>query len=349
MANCQSAEKKQALLRMQERKWGVMCHYLSKIQNNPQTINNEGVGETSWEQMVNEFDVESFAKQLHELGAKYILFTIMQGDRYMIAPNETYDKLMGLKAGEACSRRDLPLELYEALKKYDIDLYLYYTSDGPYLDEELGPKMGWHIREKEKLNDRFLRNWASVLKEYAERYKGKAKAWWVDGAYEYFGFNDENLSYYAEALQSADENYLITFNDGYAVNMLWVKDNEWKADRYDRNATGEQATDVSLRKYSKHEDFTAGEALDFTIYPTSETQDGSLWHILSPLSGGDGINCEWGGAFVKYTKEYMCNYFRRVWEKKGIITVDMGVTRSGKFFDEQVSFMKEVMQELNKK
>lgn len=59
----------------------------------------------------------------------------MHGKRYMCSPNSTYDKIGELNPGEACSVRDLPMDLYKALSKYGIDLYLYYTGDGPHKDE----------------------------------------------------------------------------------------------------------------------------------------------------------------------------------------------------------------------
>ena len=95
-------------------KWGVFNHYLAVLQNDPRCVNSYGK-QTGWDTLVNEFDVDLVAKTLHEIGAKYYVITVMQGTKYMIAPNATFDKIAGTKPGEACSTRDLIAELYEAL------------------------------------------------------------------------------------------------------------------------------------------------------------------------------------------------------------------------------------------
>ena len=111
--------------RMIAKKWGVMVHFLAGLQDNPDSPTNDNVGRMTWNELVNSVDVDEVAKELHEMGAGWFLITIMQGSQYLLAPNETYDRITGYKPGEACAERDLPLDLYEALKKYDIDLYLY--------------------------------------------------------------------------------------------------------------------------------------------------------------------------------------------------------------------------------
>lgn len=44
--------------RLSRAKWGVFNHYLSGIQNNPGHLNNQGAGETSWDECVHALDVE---------------------------------------------------------------------------------------------------------------------------------------------------------------------------------------------------------------------------------------------------------------------------------------------------
>ena len=127
---------------MYQKRWGVMCHYLEGIQNNPFHFSNEGANVKPWSEHVEAFDVEKLARQLHEMHAGYFMISMCQGMPYMIAPNATYDRICGLPAGWACSKRDLVLDLYEALKKYDIDLYLYFTSDGPCAEANVAVHFG---------------------------------------------------------------------------------------------------------------------------------------------------------------------------------------------------------------
>jgi hypothetical protein len=49
---------------------------------------------------------------MKEAGAGYVIFTVLQRQRFMIAPNETFNRLIGYKTGEACSSRNLIEDLY---------------------------------------------------------------------------------------------------------------------------------------------------------------------------------------------------------------------------------------------
>ena len=52
------------------RKWGVFNHFLFANQNNPSNPLSYGK-ETDWDTLVREFDTDSLAKTLHEMGAGY--------------------------------------------------------------------------------------------------------------------------------------------------------------------------------------------------------------------------------------------------------------------------------------
>lgn len=324
------------------KKWGVMCHLLHSLQNNPERPANEGIGRTDWNTFVEQIDAENIAKELHEMGAGYLLLTLMQGDPYMIAPNATYDAIVGSEPGEYCSQRDFVLDLSKALRKYDIDLFLYYTGDGPHKNVQTGKAMGFQDRYNEApIPERFLKNWSSVLKEYAERYKDVVKGWWIDGCYSYFGYDEERLLIYHNLLKSINPDWLIAYNDGYAIEQAINKF------AYDPTNDNPQPIPVALRKRCSYEDFLAGEAVDFNIYPKNPLEDGAQWHILSPLADRDGLWNGWGGVNVKYTQKYLAQYFKSIWKIGGVITVDMGLKRSGKFYDEQKRFMVELMKEIN--
>ena len=120
--------------RILSRRWGVFNHFLY---GNPGSEMPTGKDLSDWNAQVENFDVERVAHDLHEIGAGWYFITVMQGRKYMLAPNATFDRIAGTKPGEACAKRDLISDLYDALKKYDIDLYLYYTGDGPYKDVEI--------------------------------------------------------------------------------------------------------------------------------------------------------------------------------------------------------------------
>lgn len=196
-----------------DRKWGIFTHYLYHEQNNPEALTNMGRGQTDWSDCVDEFDTEVFADQVAQTNAGYVFFTVMQGTRFLCAPNETFDRITGSAPGEACARRDLIEDLYGSLSKRGVALFLYYTGDGPHIDPVCGPKMGYSD-QKTHVKEPFVRNWAAVAREYSLRYGNKINGWWVDGCYKYFGYNDELLAIFAEAMRAGNPDSLLAFNGG---------------------------------------------------------------------------------------------------------------------------------------
>ena len=254
--------------RFVSKKWGVMCHLLHNLQNNPERPSNEGVGRTPWNEFISQIDVKNIAEELHEMGAGYFLLTIMQGDPYMIAPNATYDRIVGSAPGEYCSERDLVLDLGNELRKYDIDLFLYFTGDGPHKNVQTGNAIGFQDRYNEApIPERFLKNWTSVLKEYAERYKDVVKGWWIDGLYPYFGYDDEKIKYYHDTLKSVNPDWIVAYNDGHTVELAWQKEEL----AYDPTNDNPQPLPYPLFKRSIYEDFLAGE----------EIEDGDISALIS--------------------------------------------------------------------
>jgi hypothetical protein len=73
--------------------YGVFGHYLQDLQHDPQQIQSLGLG-TSWEECVREFDTRRFADAMGESGAGYVISTMHQRTRFLIAPNGTFDRLL---------------------------------------------------------------------------------------------------------------------------------------------------------------------------------------------------------------------------------------------------------------
>ncbi len=294
------------------KKWGVFNHYLFGMQNGTLSERNPSGKITDWNTCVDEFDVEKFAHTLHKMKAGYYFITIQQATKYMCAPNETYDKLIGAKPGEACSLRDLPNDLYKALSKYDIDLYLYMCATGPWLARDIGnspiylydPEKAGQHDTRATVTDEFVKAWASVMQEYSERYGDKVKGWWIDSCYEWLGFNDDNLKYYYDALKKGHPNALTAFN---------------------------VAGTRELAKGFSKEEYICGEKNAFNYIPLSREIDGAQAHVFAPL----GILPDWagGGAWgfggCKHTKEYMLDYTKLVNSVGSPVTVDIVVYRDG--------------------
>ena len=175
---------------------GVFTHYLDGLQNEFGS-NSQGKNST-WSECVDEFNVTAYAESATQADAKYAIITVMQGTKYMLAPNSVYDAYTGYSPGEACATRDLVLDLYAALAPRGIRLMLYWTGDGPHLDQQAISGLGWPEATTSRSNVPFLftQRWGAVLQEYAVRYGDKVAGWWVDGCYTYFNYSDAKLQPY---------------------------------------------------------------------------------------------------------------------------------------------------------
>jgi hypothetical protein len=299
--------------RLYSRKWGVFNHFLYVIQNDSSVPNSYGK-QTDWDTLVHEFDTETLAKNLYEMGAGYYVITVMQGTKYMVAPNATFDKIAGTKAGEACSTRDLIEDLYQSLSKYDIDLFLYFTGDGPYKSVEEGKKFGFIEPRDVGVTKPFVEKWSSVLEEYSVRYGEKIKGWWIDGCYkDWFKYTDELLEMYYKACKKGNPNALVSLNPGLRED---------------------------LENGFTYEDFLCGEQIDFTLIPKQRFYGNAQAHILAPLGVGQCKLGQWGTFGIKRDAEYLIDYIKKVNEVGGVLTIDIGVYRDGKFDEEQKETLK---------
>ena len=87
-------------------------------------------------------------------------------------------------------------------------------------------------------------------------------------------------------------------------------------------------------RYSKYEDFTAGESNDFDELPETQFVDGSLWHKLSFLGVATAKNELWGKIGwnmlgSKYSADYMVQYVKKCNEKGGVVSIDVSLFDDG--------------------
>lgn len=275
--------------RLYEAKWGVFTHFLSYGCKTPE----------EWNARVDGFDVKRMVGQVKRVGARFYFMTIMQGQRFLLGPNATYDRYTGLNPGEGCSRRDLVVELSEELDRAGIDLYLYFTGDGPWADKELAPKFGFAPR-RENVPDVFVEKWAAVLKEYAVRYGDRVKGWWIDGAYRWFKYTDAQLQMYVDVVRCGNPSALIAFNE-YGVT-----------DYFQNSFVGA--------------DFTAGEFNDFTVLPHSRFVNGLQAFALIPL--GDykdpkSVGSSWDAPGLKHPADYTASFVKLFNMNGGIVAIDV--------------------------
>ncbi len=257
--------------------YGVFTHFLP--------------GDAQGLALVNEFDVQALAGQLETLGAKYFVLTLGQNSGFFNSPNAAYNRLTGYAPGERCSPRDLPLDLYEALKPKGIRLMLYLPCQTPNADARAQKAFGLAEGKKDQPIDlEFAQKWARVIQEWSDRYGDKVAGWWFDGGYEHIKFNEAIAQTYAKAVKHGNPNAIVTFNPG-----------------------------IKLVRHTQAEDYTAGELNEpFNVLPASRWVDGSQWHALTFLGS------HWSACDTRYPADQWVQWVSTAVAKGGVVTLDMG-------------------------
>jgi len=284
---------------MPEAKLGVFMHFLP-------SANNFGDVDT--------FDVPALVKQLSDLRIRYFVITLGQNSGYMCSPNDTYEKLVGFEPNSRCSKRDLPMELAEALKPHGIRLMLYLPCQMPTRDPQAVKAFGLAEAPNHggggdrKINPDFADKWAQVIETWSIRYGDKVAGWWFDGAYPWCDFNDDIGKRYAAAVKKGNPKAVVAFNPG-----------------------------VGLKRWVPSDDYTAGE-LNNPFSATCESRwiNDAQWHVLTFLGKG------WGQKDTRFTNEQWIDWLRRVTANGGVVTIDMGHNPDGTLVEAQVRHMQAI-------
>ena len=286
--------------------WGVFCHYLTSAETSAE----------EWNARVDAFDVKGLAEELRSVGAPYFFITIGQGSGHYCAPNETYDRISGIRPSK-CARRDLISDLYSALHPLGIELLVYVPADGSFADREArkGLKMPVHWNDGpvdwEQPSQwvqfrwvQYMRNWEAICRDWSVRWKNKVRGWWIDGCYHadirYPEREEPNFRSFAAALRAGNRDALVAFNPGVLTPVIC---------------------------HTEHEDYTAGEvatALPVCPGPWVEKQGHrARYHVLSYL----GEN--WCKGPPRFPEELIVGYTKHVTSKGGVVTWDVPIRKSG--------------------
>ncbi len=142
--------------------YGLMFHWTSKT---PQA---DGTTK-SFEEAVNEFNIEAFTEMVEETGAGYVLFPVGHAESYCPAPLDSWERI---HPGQT-TKRDLIEEMANSLNKKGIRLMCYIN--GP-----LGfgyPRYGAATPEQGQV---FVQNFKDILTELGMRYEDKIAGYWFD-------------------------------------------------------------------------------------------------------------------------------------------------------------------------
>lgn len=281
---------------LKEAKWGVMSHYMAEWIA-PEA--HESV--EAWNRMVDGFDVKGLAEQLESVGAGYYLITIGQNSGYYIAPNATYDKLVG-NGPSKNSRRDLVADLYDELHPRGIQLMVYLPSGAPNSDKKAVAALEW--QNGPYRNREFQLKWEQVIREWGERWGEKVAGWWFDGCYwpntMYRTKDAPNFESFAAAARAGNPNRAVSFNPGTIYRTISI---------------------------TPHEDFIAAEhddpARTDVNRVTGGNVDGAQLHVLSYMGR------RWGRTPPRFTTEQVITFTQNIIQQGGAFTWDVPAQPDG--------------------
>lgn len=272
-----------------------------------------------WNRIVDSFDAEKIAGQLHELKAGYAFLTIGQNSGYYCAPNAAYDRIMGLSGEKSkCSRRDLMSDFADALAKYGIPLMAYTTTLAPGYDFDAVQKLKsippWNcnancgnykdVKQFAGTDPRlreFQAMWNTIHAEWMRRWGSKVKGWWVDGSYfsdKMYAFPDEpNGRSFANALRTNNPDAIIAFNPGVV---------------YPPHAA------------DPNQDYLAGE-INEPEYGllNGPLAEGMQYHVLTYVG-----KC-WGKGPARGSGKYLASVTRNITDNGGVVSWDLPFTTAG--------------------
>jgi len=277
----------------------------------------------SVEEVVTGFDIDRFVKDTVELGAGYVIFPLNQQSRFYMSPNETYNKMMGYKPGEAAPVTDIIPKLSDALAEHGIELIIYFALDGPTTDfigrdliktvvcgdpypnyyDILGKPFEGVSMHTAKMN-------ADIVREYSLRWKDKVKAWWLDGAYYNIGYTDDKLEVIANACREGNPQALVS------CNIVGLAD-EYAA-MIDRVQPGASC-----------DDFTFGEQWNFSDIPEAAFLGHCRWHVWSWFDSTLQMMDE-NFQKIEYTPEYISDYVKKVNERGGVVSFSVKTEMDGR-------------------
>jgi len=117
-------------------KYGVFIHYIALGCMTP-----EGVKVDTWDESVNNFDVERFADEMAQMKPEYAIFTAWHYAMRPLYPSEVTEKW---RPGSSSLQRDLLGEIIDALNKRSIQVILYtHPRDGHDIPDEEKDIVGW--------------------------------------------------------------------------------------------------------------------------------------------------------------------------------------------------------------
>jgi len=290
--------------------FGIMLHFLKAV------FAPDG-GSQEWNAVVDNFNVGKFASQAKEAGAGFVMLTLGQNSGYYCSPNATFDNIVGVKAGELCSRRDLPMDLMNELKKYSIPLILYLPSNPPVRNKLVSEKFRYSFKKDSatsQYNQPILEN---MIREWSLRYGDGVKGWWFDGLYSWNAIRStrmamslkHNISTHTLAAKAGNKKSIVTYNYGFG----------------------------KIQVNTPYCDYSSGEKPTIDEIPSSRwVEDGVQWFLFTYLGE------KWGGKGQQFNTGELVEKARQIVENDGVLCREVVSDADGKILPHHFEQIREV-------
>jgi hypothetical protein len=296
--------------------FGIMFHYLSS------NIVPEG-GPKEWNDAVDSFDAEAFALKADEAGAGFVMVTLGQNSGYYCSPNAAFDSIVGVKPGELCSVRDLPMDLIKALGRYNIPVILYLPSNPPVNNRLVSEKFRYPLGKDSatsQYNQPILEN---MIREWSIRYGTDVKGWWFDGLYEWNAIRStrmdmslkHNISTHTLAAKAGNKQSIVTYNYGFG----------------------------KIHVNTPYCDYSSGEKQTIDEIPSSRwVEDGVQWFLFTYLGE------KWGGKGQQFKTEVLTEKAKQIVDNGGVLCLEVVVDAKGNILPHHLEQIKGVGRALGK-
>lgn len=317
-------------------KYGISHHLISNYVNRVAANDAEKWQDgESWDDFLATFDVEAHAEDVARAGAAYVLLTLGQNSGYLLAPNATYERIAGLEPGERTpSRRDLPMEIADALAERGIKLLLYLPANPPHSahkqpgDYAITKAFDYTPASDGRPSQETMAKWQAVIRDYSQRYGTKLAGWWFDGVFpaQQPAYEDMtkpyNWSSMTAAAKAGNPARIVTYNSGLGTDT-GATPNPWV-------------------------DYTSGEANSIGAMPPTgrwaNEENGVQWFNFTYLGADDPYWAGWGNKGTSKDTTDLVRWVKAATDKGGVIGLDTKVNRFGRLDPDHLSQLEQVRQ-----
>ena len=297
--------------------YGIMVHYLK-----PAIVPAGGAKE--WNEAVDSFNVEHFASQAKEADVGFVMFTLGQNSGYYCSPNTTFNNKVGVKPGDLCSIRDLPMDLMNELKKYNIPLILYLPSNPPISNKLVSEKFHYSYKKDSATSQYNQPILEEMIREWSLRYGEGISGWWFDGLYSWNDIRStrmdmslkHNISTHTLAAKAGNKKSIVTYNYGFG----------------------------EIRVNTPYCDYSSGEKRTIDEIPAGRwVEDGVQWFLFTYLGE------KWGGKGRQFTTDELVEKAGKIVDNQGVLCLEVVTSAEGDILPHHLEQIKAVGKRLQKR